>query len=364
MSIDLVTGGAGLAGRALVDALLAEGRSVRVLDQRPHPDPRVESLVGDVRDPAAVGRAVDGVDTVFHTVAVVSQHPALSALMHDVNVGGTRLLLAASRAAGVPRFVFTSSIDVVFDGRPIADGDESLPYPRRHLCDYARAKALAEQAVLAANDPRRLATCSLRAAGIFGPHDQHRLPVVLDFARRFGFFALGDGRARFSHVYVDNLAHAHVLAARALAPGSKIAGRAYFITDHPPSNFFDFVAPYLAELGIRRARFPLPEAAAWAAACSIEALYAIAGTALSTAPTLTRYSVAATCRDFWFNHAAATRDFGYEPIVSTEDARARTLLWLREYDRGRGSDPRRVGAVRPDGHRCPRLPGSDSPHPE
>jgi nucleoside-diphosphate-sugar epimerase len=336
MLSDLVTGGVGLTGRALVTALLAAGRRVRVLDQRPHPDPRVESLVGDVRDPAAVGRAVVGVDTVFHTVAVVSQHPALARLIHDVNVGGTRLLLAASRAAGVPRFVFTSSIDVVFDGRPIADGDESLPYPRRYLDDYARSKALAEQEVLRAGDPRHFATCSLRAAGIFGAHDQHRFPVLIDFARRFGFFALGDGRARFSNVYVDNLAHAHVLAARALAPGSTIAGRAYFITDHAPVNFFDFATPYLAELGIRRARFSMPEAAAWAAACSVEGLYAVAGRAIEAAPTLTRYAVAATCRDFWFNHAAARRDFGYEPVVSADDAYRRTLAWLRERHRARG----------------------------
>jgi sterol-4alpha-carboxylate 3-dehydrogenase (decarboxylating) len=205
MAIDLVTGGNGLLGRALVASLREAGRVVRVLDLEVHPEPEVQSVVGDVRDAEAVDRAVRGVDTVFHTVAVVSQNPARRALLEDVNVGGTRRLLDAARVAGVPRFVFTSSIDAVFDGTPIVAGDERLPYPTRFLDHYGRTKAEAERLVRAANSSS-FATVSLRAAGIYGPHDRHRLPVVLAHARRGGFAVLGDRRARFNHVYVENVA--------------------------------------------------------------------------------------------------------------------------------------------------------------
>jgi nucleoside-diphosphate-sugar epimerase len=339
MPLDLVTGGTGLTGRSLVPALLAAGRQVRVLDLVAYPDSRVESVVGDVRDAALAERACQGVDTVFHTVALVSQHPGHAARLHDVNVGGTRVMLEASRRARVARFVFTSSMDVVFDGTAISNGDESIPYPAHFLDDYGHTKSLAEKAVLAANDPNGLATCSLRATGIFGPHDRNRFPVALDYIRRNGFISMGNGQARFSHVYVDNLAHAHVLAARALKPGSPVAGRAYFITDHEPRNFFDFIEPYFAELGIKRSRFAMPASLAWLTACAVEGLYAVLGRFFQKQPLLTRYTVAATCRDFWFNHAAATRDFGYRPIVSADEAYTRTMAWFRDYDRQRTAQP-------------------------
>jgi hypothetical protein len=60
---------------------------------------------------------------------------------------------------------------------------------------------------------------------------------------------LGNGRAKFNHVYVTNVAHAHVLAAESLTLDSPVAGQCYFITDHPASNFYDFFVPYLQALG-------------------------------------------------------------------------------------------------------------------
>lgn len=330
--LSLVTGGCGLTGRALVARLLADGGRVRVLDLVAHPDPQVDSIVGDIRDPQAAARACAGVNTVYHTVAIVTQHPVKTALLRSVNVDGTRVMLEAAQDAGAVRFVFTSSIDVVFDGSDIAAGDESLPYAKRFLDAYGESKADAERLVLAANGQRGLSTVSLRAAGIFGPHDQHRLPVAIAHIRRSGYVPMGNRTARFSHVFVDNLVHAHVLAARSLTPDAPHAGRAYFIGDFAPSNFFVFLEPYLQAVGIGPARFALPHGLAWAVGCVMEGVYRVFGRFIRVDPVLTRYTVAAVCRDFWFVHDAATRDFGYEPIVSAEEAFAQTLEWLLELE--------------------------------
>ena len=330
--LDLVTGGSGLTGRALVQRLLAEGRRVRVLDLEALEVPQVELILGDVRDADAAARGCAGVDTVDHTVAIVTQHPVKTPLIRAVNVGGTQNMLAAAQRAGVARFVFTSSIDVVFDGSDIAAGDESLPYAENFLDEYGRSKADAERLVLAANGQDGMATLSLRAAGIFGPHDRHRLPVALRYIRANGNVPMGNGSARFSHVFVDNLVHAHVLAGRSLTLDSPSAGRAYFITDHPATNFFAFLAPYLEAVGVGPARFSLPASLAWALGCASEAFYIVFGRFIRIDPVMTRYTVAAVCRDFWFVHDAATRDFGYQPIVSADEAFVRTLAWLREAD--------------------------------
>ena len=325
----LVTGGCGMTGRALIELLLQSGHAVRSLDLAAHPDPRVDSIVGDVRDPDAAARACEDVETVNHTVAIVSQHPNKKSFIEDVNVGGTRNLLAAARKAGVRRFVFTSSIDVVFSGAAIAAGDETLPYATRYLDDYGRSKAEAEQVVLAANGEGGMATVSLRAAGIFGPEDRHRLPVVLRVVRSNGYVPLGRRTARFSHVYVDNLAHAHRLAGEQLSLGHPAAGRAYFITDHEPQNFFRFVEPYLFAFGVGPPRAYVPFPVAYALGSFIEGVYRVVGRWLRVDPVMTRYTAAAVCRDFWFVHDGATRDFGYQPIISAEDAQRRTLAWLQ-----------------------------------
>lgn len=324
MDKTLVIGGSGFLGSALVDQLLRRGMLVRVLDTRAHPDPRVASIVGDIRNVADVDRACADVETVFQTASLVDWGPHKRQLLHDINVAGNRNVIAACQRSGVRRLIYTSSIDVVFDGHPIVNGDESLPYPIKHLDDYGHTKSLAEQDVVRANGQLGLATCSLRTAGIYGPGDRHRMPAILREAQRGRMVRLGDGRAKFNHVYVGNTAHAHVLAAEALTLDSPAAGQCYFITDYPATNFYDFFIPYLQALGYSTNMRRMPYALARALAAFSETFARSGG----KPPLLTRYVVASTCKDFSFTHAKAARDFGYAPIVSFEQAQAETIAWL------------------------------------
>lgn len=330
----LVIGGNGFVGRHLVEALLAQRYSVRVFDRAPHTDPRVELVCGDLRQPTDVARACAGVGTVFQCASVVDWRPGSERLLYDVNVLGNRTVLEACAAQGVARMVYTSSIDVVFDGRPIRNGDETLPYPARHLDVYGRTKMLAEQETLAANGRGALATCALRLAGVYGPGDPHRLPPLVAATRAGSMTRLGDGRARFNHVYVENAAQAHILAAERLERGSPLAGSSYFITDHAPANFFDFVGDLLSGVGLELSRRSIPYRAAYALATGMELWAQAARRWSARPPMLTRYVVASTCVDFSFHHAKAAADFGYRPPVGAAEARARTLDWLRDVLRG------------------------------
>ena len=326
--LHLVFGAAGMLGASLVRLLLDRGKRVRTFDLQPIFNERVEHIQGDIRNPEDVRKAVKGVDAVFQTVAVIDWNPREPDSLYDVNVIGNRNVIEACIEASVKKLIFTSSMDVVFDGHPLYFSDESTPYPKKYLDHYSHSKAIAEQEVIAANGKHGLLTCSIRATGIYGPGDNVRFPAVINALRAGNPPRMGNGSALVSNVYVDNCAHAHILAAENLEKGSALEGQCYFITDHEPANFYDFVYDDVCKkLGYQVSERRIPH---WLAKviAQISEWWAKA-TRSKKAPLLTNYVVAATCCHFCFTHAKAKHDFGYEPIVSREEAIERTLEDLK-----------------------------------
>ncbi len=322
----LVTGGAGMLGRAVTQMLMQSGHVVKNFDRLPSPEAGIETIIGDIRQPDAVTAACAGMDAVIHMAVMVNQSATRQTEMYAVNVTGTHNVIAACQAAHVPRLITVSSIDVVFDGKPIRNGDESLPYPKRHLDYYSETKTLAEQAVIAANGSG-LATCSIRAGGLYGEYDRHRFPNVIPRVIESGTYTrIGDGKAQHNHVYVGNTAYALKLAVERLNADSPLAGQCYFITDHAPGNFFDFFVPYLRALGVSYKETTLSETAALLMAQVVQRTAFLTPT---KPPVLSRYAVLATTRDFSFVSRKAARDFGYAPIYSEQDSFERTLAWVR-----------------------------------
>jgi nucleoside-diphosphate-sugar epimerase len=320
----LVIGGSGMLGFEIVRQLIGQGKQVRVLDLQPLPEPICEFVQGDIRNPADLGAACRDIEVVFQTAAAVWDRRTPARIYDQVNVEGNRRVIDACLEYGIRRLVYTSTLDVVVQGsRPIVDGDESLPYPKRPPRDpYCRTKILAERLVLEANGPE-LATCALRPVGMYGPRDRYHLGNVIRMARRGRYVRLGDGSARFSHVYSENAAFAHLLAAGRLAPGSPVAGQAYFIADHyPAKNLFDFMEPFLLALGMPLPRHRIPYAAAMVLATIAEVL--------APGSNFSRFAVIQTCVNHTFVDGRAARELGYWPIISREEAFRRTVAWLRK----------------------------------
>lgn len=128
--------------------LLSTGKysSVKILDLNP-PSPEIpgaEFIRANLTDVDSVTSAFQGVHVVFHTAtaAPTAQNAAVAqALMHSVNVEGTQNVLTACASAGVQRLVFTSSASVVFDGSPLINVDETIPYADPPMDFYTRTKA-------------------------------------------------------------------------------------------------------------------------------------------------------------------------------------------------------------------------------
>ena len=198
----LVTGANGFLGWHVVEALVERGYEVTALTRSP--DERFERLKvpqihGDIRSLERLRVACEGQDIVFHTAAISGIWGPWK-LYHSVNTIGTKNVIQACLEQNVPRLVYTSSPSVTFNGDHQINQDETAPYPKTWLCNYPHSKALAEQAVLMANDKAELLTCALRPHLIWGPGDQHLIPRLVDRARSGKLRRVGDGRNR-----VDNI---------------------------------------------------------------------------------------------------------------------------------------------------------------
>lgn len=325
----LIIGGAGMLGRVIAQQAVDRGYTVRVLDLQAVKDLAFESVIGDITQYEDVLNACADVDTVIHTASLVNVELGKPPILHEINVTGTKNVIRACQEQGVQKLIYTSSIDVVFDGTPIINGDETLPYPRKHLDYYGETKMQAEKLVLDANNKQGLAVAVIRSAGIYGPGDRHRFPAVISNTLSGKFIRIGNGGAKFSHVYVENMAHAHILLAEKLSLESVCAGEVYFISDYEASNFFDFFIPYLKALELDYQVQVIPAGLANVIAHLLEWRYKLLKSDATRKVQLSPYTVASVARDFWFNHDKATRDFAYQPIISEEEAFQRTLNWLK-----------------------------------
>jgi len=293
----------------------------------------VVSVTGDIRDYPALLRACEGVDVVLHAASLVDWGQATPQQLASVNVGGTENVVRACREARVPALVYTSTMDVVCGSSPVVHADEATPYPARFTNEYARTKAAAEQHVLRAHG-RGLATCALRPCGMFGEFDPYHVENVLRIVREGSLpFRLGDGSATFQHVYVGNVAHAHVLALRSLlSPDSAAGGQAYFITDDIPAiNFFDFMQPIADALGyaIPPKSRSIPYPLILAVGATLELLAMLCRPFVKVHPTLTRSSVRFVCHEHTFDGSKARRDLSYDPIYDEAESLSRTIDYFR-----------------------------------
>jgi UDP-glucose 4-epimerase len=235
MSLILVTGGAGFIGSHLVDALLAQGHQVRVLDdlstgKRENLDPRAELHEGDVADAATVHAALQGATACFHLAAIASVQRANEDWpgTHRINLGGTIAVLDAARRHGNLPVVYASSAAVYGNlGAEIATETS----PTRPSTAYGADKLGSEQHAAVGWHVHRVPSAGLRFFNVYGPRQDPNSPysgVISIFANRIksgqGITLHGDGGQTRDFIYVADVV-AHLLAALHLTqttPGAHV----------------------------------------------------------------------------------------------------------------------------------------------
>ncbi len=223
----VVTGGNGFVGSHLVRRLLDRGDEITVFDSAP-PQPlagpgaeRVRHVVGDLRDAAALGRAIDpGVDVVYHLAAVVGVDRYLSRPLDviDVNFMGTRNVLDLAHAANAK--VVLASTSEVFGKNPAVpwdeDGDRVLGATSSDRWSYSSSKALAEHATFAFARQYGLNATIVRYFNVYGPGQRPAYIVSRSIHRALNnrsMVVYDQGRQTRCFTYIDDAVAGTILAA-------------------------------------------------------------------------------------------------------------------------------------------------------
>jgi UDP-glucose 4-epimerase len=213
----LVTGGAGFIGSHVVDKLQAAGHEPRILDLIPssyHED--IDTVLGDLCDPAVARRAIDGCDMVLHLAAVadVDQVAKDPTLTDRINTRGTQVLLEAAREARIQRFVYASTIWVYGDaaGPEALDEETALGLPKHF---YTATKIAGEMYTASYGELYDLEWTILRFGIPYGPRARPTAVVPAFTAKALAGQPLtiaGDGTQSRRFVYVEDLAEGVVAA--------------------------------------------------------------------------------------------------------------------------------------------------------
>lgn len=229
----LVTGGAGFIGSHLVNRLLSENATVRVIDNfssgkrsnLEHVASQIELVEGDIRNPDDCKKACAGVEIIFHEAAVpsVPRSVADPITSHQANIDGTFNVLMAARDAGVKRVVYAASSSAYGDVPELPKRETTRPEP---LSPYAVNKLVGEYYCQVFNKCFGLETVSLRYFNVFGPKQDPKsqyaaaIPAfVTSILRGESPTIYGDGEQTRDFTFIDNVVHANLLASR--APGVK-----------------------------------------------------------------------------------------------------------------------------------------------
>jgi UDP-glucose 4-epimerase len=311
MTCYLVTGGAGFIGSNLAHELVRQGARVRALDNFATGlranlagiEDRIDLIEGDLRRPADVEKAVEGVDVVLHQGALGSVPRSIAdpVTSHEANATGTLHVLQAARAAGVRRVIYASSSSVYGDTPTLPKGEALAPAPQS---PYAVSKLAGEYYCRVFHRVYGVETLAIRYFNVFGPRQDpasQYAAVIPKFIRAMlrgeRPVIFGDGTQSRDFTFVENVVVANLLAADAPGP---LGGAVCNVACGERITLLDLVALLNDLLGTR-----------------LEPVFQ------PPRPGDVRHSLAAI--------AEAGRLLGYRPVVPFGEGLRRTVEWMRAH---------------------------------
>jgi nucleoside-diphosphate-sugar epimerase len=315
-----ISGGAGFLGLHLARRLVADGDEVRTLDLAPLDDEELERSVdelrGDVRDPGAVARLVDGADVLVHAAAALPIQASREAI-RSVNVEGAALTLTAALEAGVGRAVLISSTAVygIPKHHPLREDA-----PLVGVGHYGVSKIEAERVAHRAGR-RGLDVVILRPKTFVGPERLGVFEILFDWIREGRRIPiLGDGSNRYQLLAVEDLVEATVSAASA-----DVAGETFNIGATEFGTVRSDLEGLVAHAGSGSRLRPVPAKPAELALRALE---------LAHLSPLAEWHYRTAHRDSYVDVSKAQKLLGYAPRLSNEQALCETYDWYLAHREG------------------------------
>ncbi|MFQ5688809.1 MAG: NAD-dependent epimerase/dehydratase family protein [Gemmatimonadota bacterium] len=324
----LITGGTGFIGSALARRLCECGHDVRVLSLLRDPveketarrlrDSGIEVVEGDVADRSLHSVALEGVEIVHHVAAAMREAGVRRSAFWDTNVAATRDLVEESRARGVARFVYCSTMGVTggLKGQVV---DESAPYRPKDI--YTRTKAAAEKWILEQARATGFPAVVVRPADVYGPGDR-RLLKLFRLVREGRFFYLGAGRGRRHMVFIEDLLDGMIRAQEV----PEAVGEVFLLAGPSPVRLCDLVELIARELDVAPPRRRLPYRPVWLLSGVVEA----ACRPFRISPPIYPRRIEFYAHDYAFDTSRARLVLGYDPRVDMVEGVRRTIRDYRE----------------------------------
>ncbi|CAI2356834.1 unnamed protein product [Caenorhabditis sp. 36 PRJEB53466] len=325
----VLIGGGGFLGAHIIAALQENGVRNRIVVVDPHPRLKTFETVeideknviyekGSFLDGDVLDRVLPNAVSVFHLCSIghtgVYGAQKWHKLVHKVNVSGTEQLIRKCQTHKVSRFVYASSVAVVFTGKPLENvtEDEPLPDPCEYLDVYSRTKAEAEKKVLDASTPD-FKTTALRFRAIYGPQDVSVAEKVVKMVKKnlFMFVISRHETEAISNMSSgENCGTAFFVADRELKRKNGKHGRAYFITDGEIIKQYEVWHPLIKALGksppVHRVPFSL-------VFLFVQLSSYVSYEMLNSAPPMSRFELEILCTNNTYSIERARRELNYHP---------------------------------------------------
>jgi nucleoside-diphosphate-sugar epimerase len=313
-----VTGGSGFIGSHLIESLLSRGLEVRALAHRsplPSAD-RLEVIPGDICDRERLGRALEGVDILFHLASALGSAVIGLKEFRRINILGTERILEAASRSGVGRAIHVSSAGIfgaVKKGELATESSPPAP-----ITVYDKTKLEGERVAIGFSG-ESMKVVVIRPGWVYGPRDRRTFKLIEAVCSgRFIMVTRGSGLQ--TPVYIDDLIKGVQLAAR---QGKK--GEIYHLAGGEIMTVRDMVWAITLACGKKPSRFFIPLLPARLAALLLEAAY----TPRRKEAPLNRSKLSFFIHSKPLSIEKARLDLGFRPEVDFQSGITRAVSWYR-----------------------------------
>ena len=325
----LLTGATGFLGFRTLERLVqlssvrkivATGRILR--KSREILNPKVEYVLGDLKDKLFVSTILKDIDIVINTASLSSPWGSEDDF-YLANVLTQKHIITSSENLGVKRFIYISSPSIYYNGEDRIMVKENDPLPTRFVNNYSKTKREAE--VLLENS--NLNYIIIRPRAIIGRGDTVIMPRLIKAHSDGRLKIIGNGENKVDLTSVNNVVESIILSM--YAPDGAL-NNAYNITDRNPVSLWSSINSVLKGIGKEKVNKTVNFRVAYFAAFLLEF---VSRWITKKEPSLTRYSVGVLSKNFTLDVSKAEKLLNYNPVITTEKSIEEFINWYKENEK-------------------------------